>query len=221
MTIPEARGLRRWRRLGGWLAAMAVAGVALANGCGDDGRELRAPSSDQTTSTAPTTAPTSTAAEGGATSSTAATTAPLQLTSPAFAEGGPIPLENTCLGTDVSPALAWANVPASVVELAIVVRDADADGFVHWVIAGLPPSATSIAEGDTPTDAIEGLNDFGRVGWSGPCPPSGTHHYDFRLYALTGPSGLSPELEGNAAAQVVETAPVLASAALSGTAAAP
>ena len=204
-------------------------------GCGDEGQELRAPSSDQTTTSASTstTAASSTTevaagtgggtggedASGGAASPTTATT--LRLTSPAFENGAAIPTDFTCVGDDVSPPLAWTGVPAGTAELAVVVRDPDADGFVHWVIAGLSPDLGGVARGNPPSQAVEELNDFGRQGWSGPCPPSGTHNYDFRIYALDEPSGLAAGADGARAAEQLESATVLASAALSGTAAAP
>jgi Raf kinase inhibitor-like YbhB/YbcL family protein len=212
-----------------WVLATCAVALVLA-GCGDEGQELRAPSSDQTTtsvSTTSTTASPSTTevaagtggASGGAASPTTATT--LRLTSPAFGNGQPIPPEYTCVGEDVSPPLAWAGVPAGTAELALVVRDPDADGFVHWVIAGLPPDVGGLARGNPPSQAVEELNDFGRQGWSGPCPPSGTHNYDFRIYALAEPSGLAAGADGAQAAEQLESATVLASAALSGTVAAP
>jgi Raf kinase inhibitor-like YbhB/YbcL family protein len=219
-----------------WVLATVAAALVLA-GCGDDGRELRAPSSDQTTTSASTTSSTTPATtevaagtgggtgdgqgggSGGDASPTTVTT--LKLTSPAFGEGQPIPPEYTCVGDDVSPPLAWTGVPAGTAELALVVRDPDADGFVHWVLAGLPPAVHGLDRGSPPSQAVEELNDFGRLGWSGPCPPSGTHNYDFRLYALAEPTGIAAGADGARAAERLESAAVLASAALSGTAAAP
>jgi Raf kinase inhibitor-like YbhB/YbcL family protein len=222
-----------------WVLATCAVVLVLA-GCGDDGQELRAPSSDQTTTSATTTsttaaAPSTTdvaAGTGGGTGSgqdggsgegaaSPTTVTTLRLSSPAFGNGQPIPPEYTCVGDDVSPPLAWTGVPASTAELALVVRDPDADGFVHWVIAGLPPDVGGLARGSPPPRAVEELNDFGRQGWSGPCPPSGTHNYDFRIYALAQPSGITAGADGAQAAQQLESAAVLASAALSGTAAAP
>jgi Raf kinase inhibitor-like YbhB/YbcL family protein len=215
-----------------WVLATCAVALLVA-GCGDDGRELSAPSPDQTTTSASTTstaAPSTTevvAGTGGGTGGDEGGTAPpttattLRLTSPAFGNGQPIPPEYTCVGDDVSPPLAWAGVPGGTAELALVVRDPDADGFIHWVIAGLPPDGTGLARGDPPSQAVQGLNDFGRQGWSGPCPPSGTHNYDFRLYALAEPSGLAAGAGGAEAAAQLESATLLASAALSGTAAAP
>ena len=219
----------------GAVAAVVALGFA---GCGNDGTELRSPSPDLTTTTASTTASTtattstpSTApatgdgpsgdAGGAASTASTAATGVFRLTSPAFTEGGTIPDEFTCVGDDVSPPLAWSGVPVGTVELALVVRDPDADGFVHWVVAGLPAATGGLAKGKPPAGATQALNDFGRAGWAGPCPPSDVHHYDFRIYALSAPSGVAAETAAAEAADRVETAPVLASAALSGTVAAP
>ena len=221
-------------------AVAAVVALSFA-GCGNDGTELRSPSPDLTTTTASSTVTTSTStstpstqpatadgpggdagdAGGAASTPSTAATGVFQLTSPAFTEGGTIPDEFTCVGDDVSPPLAWSGVPAGTVELAVVVRDPDADGFVHWVVAGLPATTGGLAKGNPPAGATEALNDFGRAGWGGPCPPSEVHHYDFRIYALSAPSGVAAETAAAEAADRVETAPVLASAALSGTVAAP
>jgi Raf kinase inhibitor-like YbhB/YbcL family protein len=219
-------------------AVGAVVALSFA-GCGSDGTELRSPTPDLTTTTASTTVTTSTStsttepatgdgqggdagdAGGAASTPSTAATGVFQLTSPAFTEGGTIPDEFTCVGDDVSPPLAWSGVPAGTVELALVVRDPDADGFVHWVVAGLPATTGGLAKGKPPAGATQALNDFGRAGWAGPCPPSEVHHYDFRIYALSAPSGVAAETAAAEAADRVETAPVLASAALSGTVAAP
>jgi Raf kinase inhibitor-like YbhB/YbcL family protein len=107
------------------------------------------------------------------------------LTSPEFAEGGPIPTRYTCDGDDVSPALEWTGAPESAVTLALVMNDPDARGFVHWVVynigattsGGLPAGWASDAE-------FQGSNDFGRIGYGGPCPPSGEHRYAFRMLAV-------------------------------------
>jgi Raf kinase inhibitor-like YbhB/YbcL family protein len=212
-----------------WLVATCAVALVLA-GCGDEGQELRAPDSDQTTTSASTTSTTAassttdvaagTGGEGGSAASPTTVTT-LRLTSPAFSDGQSIPPEYTCVGEDVSPPLAWTGVPAATAELALVVRDPDADGFVHWVIGGLPPDIRGLTRGRPPSGAVQALNDFGRPGWSGPCPPSGTHNYDFRLYALADPSGIAADAEGADAAERLESAAVLASAALGGTAAAP
>lgn len=187
---------------------MTVGVVALVTACGaaDDGRALRPPSPDQTTTTSVAPPATTLAA------------APLRMTSPAVAEGGVFPIDHTCRGRDVSPPLSWTGVPTGTAELAVVVRDVDAPGVVHWVIAGLPATTGGLAEGTVPAGSVEATNDFGRPGWSGPCPTAGTHNYEIRLYALAQPSGVVPGQEGVAAATRVETAPSLASAVLSASA---
>jgi Raf kinase inhibitor-like YbhB/YbcL family protein len=109
------------------------------------------------------------------------------LTSAAFAEGGAIPREHTCDGRDASPPLSWADAPAKTTSFALVVDDPDAGGFVHWVAFNLPASASgSLPAGysASPDAPPQGRNDFGRIGYGGPCPPSGTHRYAFRMLAL-------------------------------------
>ena len=113
-----------------------------------------------------------------------------QLTSSAFAEGGDIPAEHTCDGADRSVPLAWSGAPDGTAEFALIMDDPDARGFVHWVVVGIPGTATEIAD-TLPGDAREGQGDFGRAGYSGPCPPSGTHRYAFTLYALSAPLGVT------------------------------
>lgn len=115
----------------------------------------------------------------------------IQLTSSAFRDGQSIPTRHTCDGEDVSPPLAWSGIPAGTRSLALVCDDPDARAgtWVHWVVYGLPTSATELTEGlpKTPelaNGARQGTNDFRRVGYGGPCPPPGKpHRYSFRLYA--------------------------------------
>ena len=111
------------------------------------------------------------------------------LTSSAFAEGGQIPVENTCDGANRPIPLAWSGVPEGTAELALVMDDPTARGFVHWVVVGIPSDATGI-QGDLPVGATEGKGSFAKPGYGGPCPPSGTHNYDFTLYALSAPLNL-------------------------------
>ena len=192
------------------LVLAVVGGMGGVAGCGNDGNTLRSPRADQTTTTRP---PATTTTAPGATAPAPA----LRLTSQTFAEGGAIPDLHTCRGDDVSPALLWTGVPPGTAELAVVMRDLDADGLVHWVVAGLPPDIGGLAQDAVPGGAVEATNDLGRAGWSGPCPPSGTHHYDFRVYALAEASGVTEGERGAEAAVRIETAPALASAALGGT----
>ncbi len=109
------------------------------------------------------------------------------LTSSSFAEGGEIPLKHSCDGDDLSPALSWVGAPAGTQSLALIVDDPDARGFIHWVVFDIPGgSAGSLPEGVHPTDLpAQGRTDFGRTGYGGPCPPNGTHHYRFTLWALS------------------------------------
>lgn len=118
----------------------------------------------------------------------------LRISSPAFADGGPIPRAHTCDGADLSPPLIWSGAPETTRELALILDDPDAPRgvFTHWVLYKLPPSATTIPSGfpkeattAQPVSARQGLNDFQQVGYRGPCPPQGPpHRYHFRLYAL-------------------------------------
>jgi Raf kinase inhibitor-like YbhB/YbcL family protein len=119
----------------------------------------------------------------------------LTLSSPAFAHMGEIPAQFTCEGADVSPALEWTGVPEGARSLALVVDDPDAPDpkaprmtWVHWVLYDMPPTAASLAEGVTrealPAGTREGINDWKRTGYGGPCPPIGRHRYFHKLYAL-------------------------------------
>ena len=123
----------------------------------------------------------------------------LAITSPAFTDGGAIPSVYTCEGRDVSPPLAWTDPPPGTNSLALISDDPDAPGktWVHWVLYNLPPSARKLPEAfppdeERPDGTRQGTTDFGRVGYGGPCPPSGTHRYFFKLYALDALLSLSP-----------------------------
>lgn len=110
------------------------------------------------------------------------------LTSPAFEHGQPIPRKHTCEGEDVSPPLVWSGVPEGTASLALVVDDPDAPSgtFTHWRAWGIDPAPGGLGEREAPP--FEGRNDFGSVGWRGPCPPPGhgPHRYFFRLHGLEG-----------------------------------
>jgi len=126
----------------------------------------------------------------------------LQVTSSAFTEGQPIPKRHTCQGADVSPPLRWSGVPANAKALALICDDPDAPAgtWVHWVLYSLPASVAELDEHcpTTPTlpnGAKQGRNDFGRIGYGGPCPPPGKpHRYFFKLYALDSELALEPGL---------------------------
>lgn len=106
----------------------------------------------------------------------------------AFYSGQSIPAQNTCDGADISPHLSWTDVPkGGVGAFTLIVRDRDANDFVHWVLTDIPADVRELPEGRGDTIGVAGQNDFGRTGWGGPCPPSGEHSYEFKLYALTAP----------------------------------
>ncbi|MGD8503609.1 MAG: YbhB/YbcL family Raf kinase inhibitor-like protein [Syntrophobacterales bacterium] len=119
----------------------------------------------------------------------------LTITSPAFSHNGEIPRRHTCDGEDISPALEWSKLPEETKSLALIVDDPDAPDpaapkmiWVHWVLYNIPPSVTGLPEGvkpqDLPGGTEEGLNDWKRPGYGGPCPPIGRHRYFHKLYAL-------------------------------------
>jgi hypothetical protein len=120
---------------------------------------------------------------------------PMKLTSTAFGENQAIPKLYTCEGKDVSPPLAWSALPAEAKSVALIVDDPDAPDpaaprmtWVHWVLYNIPPGATGLPEGTGPASlpkgTLEGLNDWQRTGYGGPCPPIGRHRYFHKLYAL-------------------------------------
>jgi Raf kinase inhibitor-like YbhB/YbcL family protein len=118
--------------------------------------------------------------------------ATMKLESGAFQPMGTIPSKYTCEGEDVSPPLSWHGVPEDAKSLALIVDDPDAPDpqapkmtWVHWVVFNIPPIASGLPEGaKLPSGAVEGLNDWKRAGYGGPCPPIGRHRYVHKLYAL-------------------------------------
>ena len=125
----------------------------------------------------------------------------MTLHSAAFDDGGAVPTRHTGEGEDVSPELRWSGVPDGTESFAIICHDPDAPlvkpgtyGFVHWALCGIPGSADGLPEGSG--DYVQGVNDFGNVGYGGPMPPEGhgTHHYFFWLLALNASLDLEPGL---------------------------
>lgn len=123
----------------------------------------------------------------------------LNLTSPAFEDQGSIPAKYTCDGADINPPLEIKKAPVSTKSLVLIVDDPDAPrqaggqasgDWVHWILWNIAPDASRILENSVPAGSIEGTTDFNRAGWGGPCPPSGVHRYQFRLYALDARLGL-------------------------------
>jgi Raf kinase inhibitor-like YbhB/YbcL family protein len=115
------------------------------------------------------------------------------LSSPGFSHQGPIPERHTCDGNDVSPPLVWSGVPSGTKSLALIVDDPDAPDpsapkmtWVHWILYNIPPTETGLVEGvrSPPPGTLEGLNDWKKTGYGGPCPPTGRHRYFHKLYAL-------------------------------------
>jgi len=146
----------------------------------------------------------------------------LKITSTAFGEGEMIPRKHTCDGRDVSPPLAWTGVPAGAKSLALIADDPDAPmgTWVHWVAFNLPLGIGGLAEA-TPADAElkgggrQGKNDFRKTGYGGPCPPSGTHRYFFKLFALDTSLDL-PQSAGKAELEKAMKGHILAEARLMG-----
>ncbi|HHF7344985.1 TPA: YbhB/YbcL family Raf kinase inhibitor-like protein [Legionella feeleii] len=111
----------------------------------------------------------------------------LSLMSPAFAANTLIPAQYTCQGADISPALLWQDAPAETKSYVLILDDPDAPGgdWVHWVVFNIPPTVQRLADdAELPTGAVNSKNSWGQTGYRGPCPPSGTHRYFFKLYAL-------------------------------------
>jgi len=119
----------------------------------------------------------------------------LELTSPAFSHNDPIPAIYTCDGRDISPPLIWNSLPTGTRSLALIVEDPDAPDpkaprmtWIHWVLYNIPAETAGLTEntaaGNLPADTLEGLNNWGKTGYGGPCPPVGRHRYFFKLYAL-------------------------------------
>jgi Raf kinase inhibitor-like YbhB/YbcL family protein len=111
--------------------------------------------------------------------------AKMKVTSSAFQEGGNIPSKFTCDGGNASPPLQIAGVPSQAKTLVLIADDPNAPGglFIHWLVWNIPPQTNSIAEGSAPK-GVHGTNDFGKSRYGAPCPPSGSHRYYFRVFAL-------------------------------------
>jgi Raf kinase inhibitor-like YbhB/YbcL family protein len=202
--MPPMDGLRR--------VSITFLALGLLSACATP---AATPNPTTTAVTLPAASPTPTSSASQPGESTMAFT----LTSTAFTEGGAIPRKFSCDGENISPALNWDGAPDDTASLALIVDDPDARGFVHWVVfnmtasqsGGLPEAVSSST--DAPP---QGTNSRGTVGWTGPCPPSGTHHYNFTLLALD----LSIEQTGAPKADDIRNAAqghTLAQAVLTGT----
>lgn len=191
------------------LASAALVASLTLTMCGTSGRDMRTPipnaasptrSSNPTIapSTEPTTEDLSTAPGGtelvpGGTGDVAIPAGRFAALSSAFPAGGPIPPEFSCGGPSLP--IAWRNVPAGTSELALSVTDNDADGFVHWLVTGIPATDASITKGEVPPGGFERNNSLGKPGWYGPCPPEQTQHtYVFTVYVLPQPANLAADV---------------------------
>lgn len=181
------------------LAALAVAAM-LAGACSSDGRDLREPGTGGAVDRPPIVTTTEVDLFETALESEFA------LASPSVQTASFLPYRFSRAGSNVSPPLVWQNVPVDAVEVVLVVTDVSANGFVHWVLAGLDPTSTQVFEGDVPPGAIQTANDFGETGWGGPAPPIGDtpHSYLFRLFALGEFSGLQGGEVGSTVLATIE-----------------
>jgi Raf kinase inhibitor-like YbhB/YbcL family protein len=148
----------------------------------------------------------------------------IQLTTTAFAEGQPIPSQHAFDNQDLSPALQWSGVPSAAKSLALICDDPDAPmgTWVHWVLYDLPPATPGLAEGVPKSPELDGggkqgVNDYKKIGYGGPCPPPGKpHRYFFKLYALEAKPALKPGLTKQELLKAIE-GHVLAEGQLMGT----
>ena len=178
--------------------AILLAGAVLLAACGTTGRTMRPPPPG---ATAPTTASTLSTASSGAAINTAPTTAGFfVLNSAAFTPGGTLPTAYTCDGAGTAPPLTWSDVPKGTAELVLALSDPDAGGYVHWMVAGIPPTSVGLTPEKLPPSAVVLANSKGTHAYDPPCPPRGqSHSYEFTLYALTKPSGLTASTDAKAA----------------------
>ena len=196
----------------------------MLSSCKSDGRTLKPASPDQSLSiVVPTTIPPeSTAAPAAVETVEAVNVLPSETPatglnlSGRWLNGGILPPDSTCKGKGLSPELTWTNIPADATELVLTVTDADATGFVHWILAGIDPATPGLAQGRVPRGTVQALNSSPAVGWTAPCPPQGTHRYIFSLYVLTKPSGILSGMESEAALAGLTT-PGIPHVAITGT----
>ena len=137
----------------------------------------------------------------------------MKIESPSFQNNQPIPKKYACDGEDVNPALVFAHVPLEAKSLVLIMDDPDAPRgtWVHWTLWNIPALTKEIPENSVPNGAVQGITDFGRPGYGGPCPPLGTHHYFFKLYALDtilmiSPSAKAGDLQEAVAGHILDQA---------------
>lgn len=185
-----------------------AAGAVLVAACNDDGRSLRPARPDQNDSVSTSAVVTTLSVDDGSLELTLPPTLPptlpletvqqteFAMTAP-WPDGGIIDPYYTCDGSDVSPALIWSPAPSGTQEIAVAMVDEDLPGFIHWVMAGIDPLATSLLESEVPEFASVGVNGMGQTDYSGPCPPAGeTHRYRVTVYALAQRTELGDGAQG-------------------------
>jgi len=140
----------------------------------------------------------------------------MRISSKAFGQNEQIPKKYTCDGSDINPPLQFQGIPADARSLALIVDDPDAPmgTWVHWVVWNINPKTAEIKENDVPKGSMQGMNDFGKHDYGGPCPPSGTHRYFFKLYALDmilniSPSTAKPALEASMKGHILAEAQLI------------
>jgi len=140
----------------------------------------------------------------------------MKISSIAFEQNGQIPKKYTCDGSDVNPPLKFEGVPAEAKSLALIVDDPDAPvgTWVHWVLWNIDPKTSEIKENSVPKSAKQGMNDFRKHDYGGPCPPSGTHRYFFKLYALDitlnlGPNATKGDIESSIKGHILANAELI------------
>jgi hypothetical protein len=195
----------RPRRLAPSLLAVALVTATAACDTGD-GKELRPPTQPAPTTSVAPSATTAPLADPGVLD-----TLPAEPLDPSFslatpwADLAPIDPRYGCDGDDISPSISWSVAPDGTVETAVVLRDLDADGLVHWLVTGIDPTFGAIPEGALPGSAIVRTNSFGVAGWSGPCPPAGEEHeYLMSVYALNRPLEAADEVPANEVVDLLE-----------------
>ena len=198
--------------------------VALSTtACSSDGREMRPPTDAQNETVFQ---PSETTVVDSTLPAESVVASAMNLTAP-WVDGGVIPIDNTCAGSNVVPALSWSGIPAGTVSLAIVVIDSTEPtdsgvGFVHLVAANIDPTTNAIAAGSLPVDAVLAANDFSTaeapsLGWSGPCPPVGeSHTYSIEVHALDQMIELPSGTPGADMVRAIDFA-TIASASVTGT----
>ena len=122
----------------------------------------------------------------------------MRIESQGFKDGEVIPSKYTCDGDNINPEIEFFDIPEGTVSLALIMDDPDSVGgrtFLHWAIWNISPKRTKINEGISPDEGVEGKNDFGKIGYGGPCPSNGVyHHYHFKLFALNGMLTVPPDI---------------------------